>query len=211
MSNEEVWLMQLWSGLIGAGVAAVFGAIVAIAVVVLTNRHQTKLDRDARERAAISTLIVAVSRYCAATLGGRADVLRHQDERVVPAIEAWKLEARPKKLRVRLQDELDHWAIWLIVQAQKASDAHVRGPGKTGSDEATREYGDLQRMTEKFTNLARQWSDARNRDREKILEDLKKTRPEWTGGGLEDDSLLTYYGETEVDVRMPTPLRELTP
>ena len=178
MSNDDVWLLQLWSGLIGASVAAVFGAVVEIAVVILTNKHQTKLDRDARERAAITSLIVAVSRHGAATFGGRAAVARHQDESVVPAMEAWKLEALPKKLRIPLQDELDHWAIWFIVQAQKAEAEHAQGPAKTGSDEETREYGDLQRMAEKFANLIRRWPDAGNRS--KFLDKLKMTRPEWT-------------------------------
>lgn len=208
MSNEEMWLMQLWSGLIGASVAAVFGAAVAIAVVILTNKHQTKLDRDARERAAIASLIVAVSRYCVVTLGGRHAVSRHQDENVLPSMEAWKLEASPKKLRIRLQNELDHWAIWFIVQAQKAADAHASGPARTGSSEATREYGDLQRITEKFTHLVRQWPDGRSRT--KILAEMKRTRPKWTWIP-EDDDLITYYGETSVDVRKPTPLNELMP
>ena len=43
----------LWSGIIGSVVAAVLGALVALGVVWLTNRHQSDLARQARKEAAI--------------------------------------------------------------------------------------------------------------------------------------------------------------
>ncbi|VXB25578.1 hypothetical protein ARTHRO9V_130217 [Arthrobacter sp. 9V] len=47
MNSDEIWLLQLWSGVFGAAISAVLAAGVAILVVTLTNKHQTTLSQKA--------------------------------------------------------------------------------------------------------------------------------------------------------------------
>lgn len=47
MNSDEIWLLQLWSGVFGAAIGALAAAAVALLVVNLTNRHQTRLSAKA--------------------------------------------------------------------------------------------------------------------------------------------------------------------
>ncbi|WP_285240090.1 hypothetical protein [Pseudarthrobacter sp. MEB009] len=47
MNSDEVWLLQLWSGVFGAAIGALAAAAVALLVVNLTNRHQSRLSAKA--------------------------------------------------------------------------------------------------------------------------------------------------------------------
>lgn len=47
MNSDEMWLLQLWSGTFGAAISAVAAAVVALLVVTLTNRHQSRLSEIA--------------------------------------------------------------------------------------------------------------------------------------------------------------------
>ncbi|BCW62852.1 hypothetical protein [Arthrobacter sp. StoSoilB22] len=49
MNSDEMWLLQLWSGTFGATIGAIAAAAVAILVVTLTNRHQSKLTERSLE------------------------------------------------------------------------------------------------------------------------------------------------------------------
>lgn len=49
MNSDEIWLLQLWSGVFGASIGAIAAAGVALLVVTLTNKHQAKLAKEASD------------------------------------------------------------------------------------------------------------------------------------------------------------------
>lgn len=51
IGDQEMWLLQLWSGTIGAAVAAVLAAIVTVVTLMCSTRHGEKLAREARSHA----------------------------------------------------------------------------------------------------------------------------------------------------------------
>lgn len=57
MNSDEIWLLQLWSGVIGSFVSAVLGGLVALLVVRLTNGQQRRNAAEAREIEAIAEFI----------------------------------------------------------------------------------------------------------------------------------------------------------
>jgi hypothetical protein len=64
MNNDELWLLQLWSGAIGSFVAAVLGGLVALLVVRLTNgqqRRQAELSREIDAMAEFTARCASVS------------------------------------------------------------------------------------------------------------------------------------------------------
>ncbi|MDR7083588.1 hypothetical protein J2X01_002883 [Arthrobacter ginsengisoli] len=74
MNSDEIWLLQLWGGVIGSFLAAVVGGLVALMVVRLTNGHQSKLDARGRVIAAIGDFNAAVDAIPRSLSNGREPV-----------------------------------------------------------------------------------------------------------------------------------------
>lgn len=101
--DRPEWI-QLWDGVFGAFVAAVVGGLVALFVVRLTNRHQSRLAVEAREKAAIADLLASSNRFITEYSQGYKAI-----EHLVPPMEAAAVRWRMELDDERLADELSKW------------------------------------------------------------------------------------------------------
>lgn len=124
--DRDVWSL-LWSGVLGSFVAAVVGGLVALFVVRLTNAHQTRLSREAREKAAMAELEASATQFVL-EYGRKTDTtpVMHQ---MLAAAARWRIESA----NTELGDEIVEWPGFLVLLAVKALDEKKSG---TGSDEA---------------------------------------------------------------------------
>ncbi|QDW30050.1 hypothetical protein FFF93_009950 [Arthrobacter sp. KBS0702] len=93
MNSDEIWLLQLWSGVIGSFVSAVLGGLVALLVVRLTNGQQKRHAAEARQIAAIADLLAATA----------AMIKKYREGAAV--IQDLLLAAEAASLRWQMEDE----------------------------------------------------------------------------------------------------------
>ena len=106
MNSDEIWLLQLWSGVIGSFIAAVVGGLVALMVVRLTNGHQSKLAARGRVIAAIGDFNSAVNAIPRSLSNGREPV-----QALVMQAEAAATRIMMELDSLRLADELRQWPL----------------------------------------------------------------------------------------------------
>lgn len=97
MNSDEIWLLQLWSGTFAA---AVSGAV-AVFVLYLSNRHQTKLSKLAREDAS-----AAADRQLESQAVGLREQLVSQQRGLEAQLVQQRLEATKERQAAALADLL---------------------------------------------------------------------------------------------------------
>ncbi|CAH0233107.1 hypothetical protein SRABI26_02699 [Arthrobacter sp. Bi26] len=80
MNSDEVWMLQLWSGTFGAAISAVAAAVVALLVVTLTNKHQSRLSEIALAKQAewASAALAGQREQAAEAFAQQEKILRQQ-------------------------------------------------------------------------------------------------------------------------------------
>jgi hypothetical protein len=171
VNSDEIWLLQLWSGTIGAFVAAVMGGLVALLVVRLTTNHQERLAREQleaqryetsrrAENALIADLIVAAQDMLNA-LPDR-DGLELARRRMAAGIVAWKLEASNKDLFT----VLPAWPHRLLNAGQMSVDSDIQ-------EERIEFHRKLRERVGIFCKALEAWPAADATRRAEIIESLR--------------------------------------
>lgn len=125
--DSETWL-RLWGGAIGSLVSATVGGLVALLVVRLTNRNQTRLALEAREKAAMSEVEAAATQMALEFESGR-DVLMPLMYQMLAAASRWRIEsAHPG-----LGNEISAWPAFM---AMLVAEARNEKRGETGATDA---------------------------------------------------------------------------
>lgn len=101
MNSDETWLLQLWSGTFGATIGAIAAAAVAILVVTITNRHQSKLTQrslDLQTKLAKETLEEQRTHAAVA--------LKAQERALTLQLQVQREEASKERLTLAVADAL---------------------------------------------------------------------------------------------------------
>ena len=163
MPSPEV----LWSGVIGSLFAAVMGGLVALVVVRLTNRNQSRLAAEAREKAAIAELVVT------------ADLLFPLRDDVRPAndVQLRRMESATVRWLLELEhpgllEELTEWPLHLArlaIEMQRERD---------GTYEQFVAFDTLSEAVDALRSLALNWHKSNEKHREQLVTQLKAARIE---------------------------------
>ena len=165
------WL-QLWSGTAGAFVAAVIGGLVALVVVNLANRHQSRISAHqlrqqaadasrSRETRVIADLIVACHDMLAAVLVSDAE-LEAVRRRVYAFLVTWKLESSdPSLFKVVMG-----WPHWIMNAGNNARQSPK-------SEQRVKWHADFRERVGKFATAVEAWPNATADERDAIVEELR--------------------------------------
>lgn len=182
MNSDEIWLLQLWSGTFGAAISAVAAAFVAILVVQLSNKHQSRLAKlqlkeqraeAARQRtiAAVADLLAALSEFRTAS-GDDRNAIWAVHHRSHSAALRWYVEDRVAG------KEAVAWAHHVHEIAIGTHDSGQDIIGKHTGKLATDTFQLLMSRTEAFTIRAAAWPHASPEERDSILKELEALREE---------------------------------
>ncbi|UKA59182.1 hypothetical protein [Arthrobacter sp. FW306-2-2C-D06B] len=121
--------VQLWSGTFGAFVAAIIGGLVALVVVRLTNRHQSKLAAQGRVLAALADFQAALSELQRRYTDGREAI----GQLVIQA------DSASNRITMDLDDfplaeELSLWPLDLGVLTTRAGELHEVGDAENSHE-----------------------------------------------------------------------------
>ncbi|WP_281449230.1 hypothetical protein [Paenarthrobacter nitroguajacolicus] len=103
MNSDEIWLLQLWSGVFGAAISAVLAAGVALLVVTMTNKHQTKIAeaaKSAQEKQAANALAAQERMHAEQLVEQRAGLTRQLEEQQAETARARQAEAIMEFIKV---------------------------------------------------------------------------------------------------------------
>lgn len=164
--TPETWA-QLWSGAIGSFVAAVIGGLVALAIVRLTNSHQSTLAREARQHAAAADMAAAFQGLQEWSYG-RIGQYRPYLESARAASMRWRMDA----LHPGLAEELAVWPYHVYVLSDEAAQARNGATGLTPGEEL------LGKAVATFQEFSVKWPISNKATRNRLLSWLKKTRLE---------------------------------
>jgi hypothetical protein len=217
MANQDEWLMQLWSGTIGAAFSAVLAALVAVGVVVLTNKLQRDLAEKAmakndkiaaeqldharqqleeqREEASRAREYAAIADLVSLTAIGR-DVQREEafflqyEQNVLAAVVRWQLELDENS---PMRAEIREWTPFLVQLARNSHQAGLTVDPVTLQVDADSDLERRQNLVKSFSEQLIDWPGARTSEEQaKIVGLLKRVR---TAGSspLEDDPLFAGW------------------
>lgn len=160
--EPEVWL-QLWDGVIGSFLAAIIGGLVALAVVRLTTKHQSRLAAESREKAAIAEFAAA------------AGQLLNKYSRGIPKVESLRqlLDTASFRWRMEAHEDLDEIGAWPAHLSSLAIKALEAGDSSQGNSP---EYAKLRKSVVLVRLLALEWADSDQKARDKWMERLEKER-----------------------------------
>lgn len=183
MNSDEIWLLQLWSGTIGAAISAVAAAAVAILVVRLSSRHQSRLadlqlkeqrDEATRQRTifAIADMLAAVNEFRTTARADVTDIwaVHHRSH---SAALRWYVEDRAAGT------EAVAWAHHLLELASAVHSAQQDIGGSHTWQLAIDSVEWLTARTEALTVRAVAWPHASQPEREAILAELRSIRERW--------------------------------
>lgn len=162
--GTEIWAV-LWSGAVGSFIAAVLGGLVALAVVRLTNRHQSRLAAESREKAAISELVAAASWLLPALdeeQPNRPSILRVLEAAVV----RWTLELE----HVDMRSELQVWPHHLVMLATRLDNAEA------ASADQFQAFIELSDAVQEIRRAALCWHRTDRAGREELVKGLRAYR-----------------------------------
>lgn len=128
--DRPEWV-QLWSGTVGAFLAALIGGLVALAVVRLTNRSQARLAAEAREKAAIADLVAGSDRFLTEYRAGFTSI-----EPLAHLVEAAGVRWRMELSHEGMKAEIFRWPAILRNRARRAYEASSEGNSNTVEYEA---------------------------------------------------------------------------
>ncbi|WP_104174857.1 hypothetical protein [Arthrobacter sp. Y81] len=169
--NGDQWL-QLWSGTVGAFVAAVIGGVVALVVVNLANRHQSRISAHqlrqqaadvsrSRENQVIADLVVACHDMRAAVLVSDAE-LEAVRRRMHACLVTGKLESSdPTPFKVIMG-----WPHWIMNAGNNARQSPK-------SEQRVKWHSDFLERVGKFARAVEAWPNATPDERTAIVEELR--------------------------------------
>lgn len=159
----------LWSGAIGALVAAFVGGMVALMVVRLTNKHQSRLAAQGRVLAALADFQAALSELPRRYAEGHAAI-----RKLVMQADAASNRITMDMDDFPLAEELSLWPLDLGVLAKRAAELH-EGGSVDGTDYA---YRMLRDALGKLIGTTQQWARTPARRRRKWARQLRALRLE---------------------------------
>lgn len=187
MNSDEMWLLGLWSGTFGAAVSAVAAALVAIAVLHFSNKHQTALAKKAREAATrdLEHQIVVQREEASRERGSQAIAvfLAELDEKVTrladssltidelvamrttlsTAAARWSMETKNKAMHL----ELVHWPVLLFDLSRQAL---------VTSGDVRLAYIQLTTVSSNLREVAIHWYSADSSEQDALVDVLKGVR-----------------------------------
>lgn len=162
--TSETW-SQLWSGAIGSFVAAVVGGLVALAVVKLTNGHQTVLADRAAERLAMGEMVSTFDAMLLNFREGREEIQPLVDKAVAAAT-LWELVVRRPSFSAEIRE-------WPYFMGRLALQCMWEDVLQSGDDAA---YVRMQEATSAVRSVAMMWITADLKRKKKLEIELRLRR-----------------------------------
>jgi len=161
---------QLWSGVIGSFAAAVVGGLVALGVVRLTNRQQSRLAKDARARAAAADVAAAMNAMDMRAHKGDMEIV---DLYLVASAASvrWRMDNDDRGL----DRELNLWPGHMAQLVFAATGRRSRGKRVAEKTEIDRLLKDA---VLEFETFAIAWPNASEVERRSLVRRLEATRKE---------------------------------
>lgn len=170
--GDALWVscstwVAVWNGAIGAFVAAVIGGLVALGVVRLTNRHQSRLAMEQREKAAIADLCAEADSLVRRYSGGVSEITTLMT-RATAASDRWRMETD----HPGLASEIARWPQFV---STLALDAYLSDTGE-GPAEEWAEFRRLAESVATLRGLLLEWPRAKHAERDLKVAELKRKR-----------------------------------
>lgn len=155
----------MWDGTFGSLAAAIIGGLVALGVVRLTNRHQSRLASEARERAAIGDLVANAQRLVTEFTGGRL-AIEHLLQGMLSATVRWQMETSSRDL----MGEIDLWPHHLSTHALNAYEMERHGQDNRAA------WDPLVEGVVALRGVALSWPEAKKSARQRAIDGLRLER-----------------------------------
>lgn len=164
---SEPWWLALWGGVIGSFVAAILGGLVALIVVRLTNRHQSRIAATGREHAAAADMTASCSAIVKLYDQG-PHAIRDFVLQVEAAAFRWAMEGTHSGLAKEIHFWPNHVGFrgLELAQAREHSD----------ETEANKAFDRLASSVAMLETVVLQWPTADRRARDGLVEQLRQER-----------------------------------